>query len=65
MTPEMKIMHGNRQSDSDDFTYVSGKYKDGRIKRTRNKNQTARCIRNDKRSVKAAETRRVFKEQSE
>ncbi len=62
MTPEMKRLHGIRQSDDDGFTYVAGKHKAGRVKRSRNKNQTARCIRNDKRSVKASENKRIMKE---
>jgi len=62
MTPEMKRLHGRREADDDGFTYVAGKHKNGRIKRTRNKNNTARCIRSDKRSVKAAETKRMMNE---
>jgi hypothetical protein len=62
MTPEMKILHGRRESDDDGFTYVAGRHKAGRKKRTRNKNQTSRCIRNDKRSVKQSELKRCFKE---
>jgi hypothetical protein len=62
MTPEQRILHGQRESDDDGFTYVAGKHKAGRVKRTRNKQATARCIRNDKRSVKAAETQRMLKE---
>jgi hypothetical protein len=62
MTPEMKALHGLRQSDDDGFTYVAGKHKAGRIKRTRNKMKTSRCMRNDKRSVKAREMKRMLKE---
>ena len=62
MTPEMKELHGHRQADDDGFTYVAGKHKAGRIKRTRNKMKTSRCIRNDKRAVKAKETKRMFSE---
>lgn len=62
MTPEQRILHGQRESDDDGFTYVAGKHKAGRVKRTRNKQATARCMRNDKRSVKAVETHRMFKE---
>lgn len=62
MTPEQRILHGQRESDDDGFIYVAGKHKAGRVKRTRNKQATARCMRNDKRSVKAAETHRMFKE---
>lgn len=62
MTPEMKVLHGYRESDDDGFTYVAGKHKAGRKKRSRNKNLTARCIRNDKRSVKQAEISRMFKD---
>ena len=63
MTPEMKRMHGILESNDDGFTYVAGRHKQGRVKRNRNKNQTARCMRNDKRSVKQAENKRIFKEQ--
>lgn len=62
MTPEMKRLHGQRESDDDGFTYVAGAHKAGRVKRTRNRNSTARNMRNDKRSVKAAETKRMFSE---
>jgi hypothetical protein len=63
MTPEMKSMHGILEANDDGFTYVAGRHKQGRVKRTRNKQQTARCMRNDKRSVKQAENRRMLKEQ--
>lgn len=62
MTPEMKKLHGRRESDNDGFTYVAGKHKSGRSKRTRNKLSTARSIRNDKRAVKMAETKRMLNE---
>lgn len=62
MTPEQRILHGQRESDDDGFTYVAGKHKAGRVKRTRNRNATARNMRNDKRSVKAAEMKRMLKE---
>lgn len=60
MTPEMKRLHGRRESDDDGFTYVHGCHKAGRKKRSRNRNSTARNVRNDKRSVKAAETKRML-----
>lgn len=60
MTPELKKMHGHRESDSDGFTYVAGKHKCGRSKRTRNKLSTSRSIRHDKRAVKMAETKRML-----
>lgn len=62
MTPEMKRLHGHREMDDDGFTYVAGAHKSGRVKRTRNRNSAARCMRSDKRSVKAAETKRMLKE---
>jgi hypothetical protein len=62
MTPESKVLFGHRENDDDGFTYVAGKHKAGRVKRTRNKLITSRCIRNDKRSVKASETKRMLKE---
>lgn len=55
-------MMGGRQMDSDGFTYVYGKYKEGRKKRTRNKNQTKRNIRADKRAAKAKAIKRIKKE---
>lgn len=60
MTPEMKRLHGQRESDDDGFTYVAGSHKAGRKKRSRNRMSTARSIRNDKRSVKAAEMKRML-----
>lgn len=62
MTPEQRILHGHRESDDDGFTYVAGKHKAGRVKRSRNRQATDRCIRSDKRSVKAAEIQRMLKE---
>lgn len=62
MTPEMKFMHGIREGNDDGFTYVAGKHKVGRKKRTRNKNSTDRAIRSDKRSVKSKETKRMLSE---
>lgn len=62
MTPEMKELHGYRESDDDGFTYVSGRHKAGRIKRTRNHETTERCARNDKRSVRAREIKRMMSE---
>ena len=62
MTPEQRILHGQRESDDDGFTYVAGKHKAGRVKRTRNRNATARNMRNDKRSVKAAEMKLMLKQ---
>ena len=62
MIIEEKVFHGNREKDDDGFTYVAGKHKAGRKKRTRNKAQTDRCIRSDKRSVKQKSTKRMLSE---
>jgi hypothetical protein len=62
MLIEEKAMHGQREMDDDGFTYVAGKHKAGRKKRTRNKNKTARCIRSDKRSVKQKSLKRMLSE---
>jgi hypothetical protein len=61
MSPEMKVMLGGREADSDGFTYVHGKYKNGYIKRTRNRLATIKHIRHDKRKVKARELEFEFK----
>lgn len=58
----MKKKHCVRQINDDGFTYVAGKNKAGRVKRTRNKNQTARCIRSDKRSTKQKSMKRMLSE---
>lgn len=58
-TIESKALHGRLQNNDDGFTYVYGKHKGGRVKRSRNAHQTDRCIRADKRSVKAKENRRI------
>ena len=60
---ETKKLFGIRKSLSDGFTYVSGQFKQGRIKRTRNKIKTSRLIRNDKRSCKAKAVKRELSEQ--
>lgn len=53
MTPQEKKFHGQREQDDDGFTYVHGKHKGGRVKRTRNRLKTIRLVRHDKRAVKA------------
>lgn len=64
-TIEERLLHGRRQSDDDGFTYVHGKHKAGRIKRTRNRKSTIRQVRADKRSVKASSRKRQLAEQAE
>lgn len=59
MTPEMKQLHGFREADDDSFTYRYGRHKAGYIKRGRHTNGIKRMIRNDKRSVRQAEDRRI------
>lgn len=62
VTIEQKALHGRLEMDSDGFTYVHGKHKQGRKKRTRNKNKTLRQVRQDKRAVKAKELKRQLAE---
>lgn len=62
MIIEEKALHGVCQINDDGFTYVAGKHKAGRVKRTRNKNQTERCIRSDKRSTKQKSIKRMLSE---
>jgi hypothetical protein len=63
MDLEQKQLFGFRESDSDGFTYVHGKFKQGRVKRSRNKNKTRKLVRSDKRSVKSKSLKRELKEQ--
>ena len=63
MTPEMRKLIGDRVKDDDGFTYVHGRVKGGRKKRTRNRLATIRCIRLDKRAVRKLELARMFSEQ--
>lgn len=58
-TPEFKKMMGHRHMDSDGFTYVYGAVKDGSTVRPATAN-TKRARRNDKRSVKAKELKRML-----
>lgn len=58
-SPEFKRMMGHRQADNDGFTYYYGKYNNYETGRSEN---TKRQIRNDKRSVRAKEDRRILKE---
>lgn len=62
-TIEQKALHGRLENDDDGFTYVHGKHKAGRVKRSRNRLKTIRCIRADKRSTKAKELKRQLAEQ--
>jgi hypothetical protein len=62
MTPEMKQLHGFREADDDGFTYRYGRHKAGYIKRGRHTNGIKRMVRNDKRSVRQAEDRRITAE---
>lgn len=59
-SPEFKKMMGEREKDSDGFTYSYGRFKFNRsAKPTKTRD---RCIRNDKRSVKAAELKQIEKD---
>lgn len=63
-TPEFKRMIGSRMQDSDGFTYVYGAVKDGSSVRPATAS-TRRQIRNDKRSVRAQEMKRIMRESSD
>ena len=58
-SPEMKRMHGIREMDNDGFTYPYGKQKFNYNTRS---TSIRIQIRNDKRSVRQAEDRRITKE---
>lgn len=62
-TIEFKRLMGFRQADSDGFTYSYGHYPFNATNGHRD--IVKRCIRNDKRSVKARELRRVRSEEQE
>ncbi len=64
-TIEFRKMMGGRMMDSDGFTYVYGKAKGGCGDAPPANDRVKRCIRHDKRSVKAKELRRVFQEYNE
>ncbi len=57
-----KKMMGGRKKDGDGFTYVYGAVKDGSTVRPASAT-TRRCIRNDKRAVRAAEIRDALRNQ--
>jgi hypothetical protein len=59
VSPEFKQLHGNREADDDGFTYRYGRHKGGYTKRPRHTNTIKRMVRNDKRSVRTKETRRI------
>ncbi len=63
-SPEFKKMMGIRMINSDGFTYGYGKANDYSTT-YRHKETTKRCLRNDKRSVKTKENKRIFKEEFE
>ena len=56
-TVEFKRLMGFRQADSDGFTYSYGHFPFNKTKGYRA--TVKRCIRNDRRSVKARENRRI------
>jgi hypothetical protein len=58
-TPEFKKMIGHRMQDSDGFTYVYGRVKDGSSVRPASA-ATKKCIRADKRSVRNKELKRMM-----
>jgi hypothetical protein len=61
MTPEFKKMIGNRLNDSDGFTYIYGRIKDGSSNRPSTAT-TKRCVRADKRAVRNKELKRMLSE---
>jgi len=62
--PEFKKMIGDRMLDNGGFTYVYGAVKDGSSVRPATAS-TKRRKRNDKRSVKQAVLKRIFREELE
>lgn len=60
--PELRLLHGQRESDDDGFTYRYGRHKAGSIKRTRHNNGIARCRRADKRAARQAALQREARE---
>lgn len=63
-TPEFKKMMGERMINSDGFTYGYGRANEYSTT-YRHKETTERCRRNDKRSVKQKELRRIWKEEND
>lgn len=61
-SPEFRMMMGDRQANSDGFTYDYGKYKAYKC-RNRRKAHIHRCRRKDKHTVKVRELRRINKEE--
>lgn len=59
---ELIAMFGIRRGNDDGFTYVHGKFKNGRKKRGRRKLSVIRSVRHDKRSVKGKAIKRIRKE---
>ena len=59
---EERQLFGHRESDSNGFTYVHGKFKAGRVKRSRNANRVDVLRRRDKRSVKSKSLKRELLE---
>ena len=59
---EFRDMMGDRADDCDGFTYLYGKYKDGRHA-ARNKKSLRASVRNDKRSIKQKAWHRIRKEE--
>lgn len=63
--PEFKKMIGYRLDNSDGFTYVYGRAKGGYNRKSRATQKNKRCVRHDKRAVKAKTIKRLFKEINE
>lgn len=62
-TPESKKMMGDRNMNSDGFTYVYGAVRDGGATgKTAQRPSVKRSIRSDKRGVKNKEIKRINKE---
>lgn len=62
-TPEFKRMMGERFLNDDGFTYVYGAIKHcSETNRSSNRASVKRAIRNDKRSVRQKELKRILKE---
>lgn len=62
-SPEFKKMMGHRQQDDDGFTYRYGRHRNGyNVSAKRDIDSIGKQVRSDKRSVRAAETRRINRE---
>lgn len=62
-SPEFKTLMGVREANDDGFTYRYGKHRNGYVKKQRHQNGIERSKRNDKRSARQAELKRIADEE--